>query len=328
MRILVIFTGGTIGSSERGGWIAPNSETDYLLLKRYRSLAGDFETEIDMLKPCNILSENLSANEINTIISCVMENLKKDYDGIIVTHGSDTIGYTAAALSYAVEGVDIPIVLVCSAYPLEDKRENGTVNFTAAVEFIKSKLGKGVFVSYKNDNKNTTDIHIATRIIQHQECSADIYSIDNQPYAYCDGKIKLNTEYKPSLARTGTGKSNYCKEPEILVIESRPCDAFNYSLDGVKAVILKPYHSGTLNTESDNLCRFCLEARERGIPVFLVNVRSGDSYESSKLFDNIGLSVLPLCSYIALYMKCWLALSLDCDIKEFLIKPIAQEFLE
>ncbi|MEE0944819.1 MAG: asparaginase domain-containing protein [Clostridia bacterium] len=328
MKILVIFTGGTIGSSEKYGWIAPDGKNDSILIKRYREIYNDDITQFDTVKPCTMLSENLSETELNIIINTVFENIDKDYDGIIVTHGSDTLQYTSAALSYSFSNSDIPVVVVCSAYPLEDARENGTVNFAAAVKLINSKISGGVFVSYKNEKKDTVDIHQGIRVVQHKEASADIYSIDNNPYALYNGDIILNNKYKKSKACKGTLNIKYCKSPEILVIESHPCDSFNYILDDAKAIVIKPYHSGTLNTASVKLQELCKKANEKGIPVFLVNVFGGDSYESCKLFDNIGITVLPLCTFVSVYVKCWLAISLGKDVKEFVLKPLAEEFLE
>ena len=328
MKILVIFTGGTIGSSEKYGWIAPDGKNDSLLIKRYREMYNDSTTQFDTVKPCTMLSENLSETELNIIINTVSENIDKDYDGIIVTHGSDTLQYTSAALSYSFYGSDIPVVVVCSAYPLEDERENGTINLAAAVKLIGSKSCGGVFVSYKNEDDEYVNIHQGTRVVQHMEASADVYSIDNKPYAFYNGDIVLNNEHKKSNNEKGTLKVNYCKTPEILVIDSHPCDGFKYNLDSIKAVIIKPYHSGTLNTASIKLQEFCEKANEKGIPLFLVNVSDGDSYESAKLFDNMGITVLPLCAFVSIYIKCWLAISLGEDVKEFMLKPIAEEFLE
>ena len=59
-------------------------------------------------------------------------------DGIILTHGSDTIQYTAALLSYVLKP-EIPVMIVCSNYVLEDEKANGFDNFCAAVDFIKNK---------------------------------------------------------------------------------------------------------------------------------------------------------------------------------------------
>lgn len=327
MKILVILTGGTIGSVNADGWIAPDSKNDFII-KKYRKKYNDTDTEFVIESPCTLLSENLSEKELNLILASVRENIDRDFDGIIITHGSDTLQYTSAAVSYGFCDAEIPVLLVCSAYTLNDERENGTANFAAAVEFVKAKLGGGVFVSYKNDNSDTVDIHTATRIIQHMEGSADIFSIDKEPYAFFKGTVKLNSGYVPSENSRSIKDVSYCRNPGILVIESRPKDGMRYSFDGVRAIIFKPYHSGTLNTSSEELLQFSQEARRLKIPMFLVNVKSGDRYESTRLFEDMGICVLPFCSFASVYVKCWLAVSAGADIKRFVTEPAAGEFLE
>ena len=60
------------------------------------------------------------------------------------------------------------------------------------MEFIKSGCGTGVYVSSKNSSDNKVNIHAGTRLIAHMEASADVFSVDNNPYAFCEnGKIVL-----------------------------------------------------------------------------------------------------------------------------------------
>lgn len=313
MKILIIFTGGTIGSTVKCGCISTDESTRYALVEKYESRHG--KIDFDFAVPYCVLSENLSAAELNILQSEIAANLGKGYDGIIVTHGTDTLQYSSVAAELAFAGCPIPVVFVSSDYPLEDEKANGHANFEAAVEFIKSKSGCGVFASYKNSRDSVTHIHIPHEILQYPECSADILSIGGA-YARYDGKITVLRE-KPT-AKNGLGSVEYVKNPHILVIDSRPGDGFTYSLDGIKAVILKPYHSATLNTASTDFQKFCTKADSLKIPVYTVNVRDGISYESTKLFDNLGIIPLPYGTYIAAYMKIWAAISLNCDIKDIL----------
>ncbi len=326
MKILVIFTGGTIGSSLKKGWISNDSETNYLLINNYLKETNDTVTVFDTCSPYSILSENLTSVELNLLQKCVADNLNKGYDGIIITHGTDTLQYTAAALSYAFSDSKIPLVLVSSDYPLADSRANGGKNFCAAVKFIKSGLSGGVFVSYKNTNENKTSVHVGTRISQYTEATANLYSIDGEPFAFCDENVSLNPNYKQSKSTVGKGNVEYCDAPRILVIESRPGDNFTYSLSECKAVILRPYHSGTLNTENEALKALCSQAKERNIPVFAVNIKEGASYESTAVYDELGLEILPMCSFSAIYVKCWAAISLGKNVLDFVKNPIAEEF--
>lgn len=323
MKILVIFTGGTIGSAVSDGWISPDDKMKYLLIEKYRELTDD-DMEFVTLNPYTILSENLSAENINSLVNCIGENIN-NFDGIIVTHGTDTLQYTAAALAYSFGFNCIPVVLVSSNFPINDDRANGIDNFIGAVEFIKSQSGRGVFVSYKNKNENTK-IHLASRIVSHTETFDEIYSIDNQPFAVYDENIILNTDCK-CQERAAVSDSDFCEYPQILSVVAMPGDSFDYDLSKYKAVILRPYHSGTLNTESKAFSDFCKKAKDRDIPVLVVNVHGGTTYESSKLYSDLGITVLPMCSFISVYMKTWLAISLKKDIKEFVRTPVANEFL-
>ena len=176
MKILVIFTGGTIGTSIKNGWADIDNKTKYVLLKGYNKDEIEFVTA----SPYSTLSENLSAKHLNLLQKEIGDNLTKDFDGIIVTHGTDTLQYTATAIEYAFNGCEIPIVFVSADYPLEDDRTNGFANFETAVEFIKSKSANGVFVSYKNNDENNTNIHVGSRILQHSEYDANIYSLDTR----------------------------------------------------------------------------------------------------------------------------------------------------
>lgn len=324
MRILVIFTGGTIGSCKKNGSIVTDERTKYVLIDRYESTHSG--VDFDISAPYSVLSENLSANELNLLQKKIIDNLNKGYDGIIVTHGTDTLQYAAAAVEYAVCGCRIPVVFVSSDYPLEDEKSNGHPNFEAAVEFIKSRSGSGVFVSYKNSGDAFTNIHIASRILQHAECSADIFSIEGVPYARYDGTVTLSGA-KQSDTKNALGYIRYEEDSGILVIDSRPGDSFGYSLDGIRAVILKPYHSATLSTSIPCLQVFCKKVRDAKIPMFVVNVQAGVSYESTRLFEQLGIIPLPFSTYVSAYMKIWAAVSLGADVALFTKMQIANELI-
>lgn len=325
MKILVLFTGGTIGSRANKDWVSVDSAANYILLKHFEQYQK--EVEFVTASPYSILSENLSAGALNLLQAELTRQLAKDYDGIIVTHGTDTLQYSAVAAEYAFGDCEIPIVFVSAAYPLEDARTNGFSNFEAAVEFIKSKTSSGVFVSYKNEGESFTGIHIPTRLLQHRECDADLYSIDGEPYAIYTDKIEINTV--PTAEKINAlGAVQYTDCAEVLVIDSHPGDCYAYDLAKVKAVLIKPYHSATLNTENPYFSAFCKKAAEKGIPVYAANVRDGVSYESTKHFDSLCICTLPYSTYVSTYMKAWAALSLGEDVQAFMQKRIANEFEE
>ena len=146
MKILVIFTGGTIGSTVKDGWISADNTAKYTLIENYKNSFGD-SVCFDTCEPYFMLSENLSAKHLNLLTESVKEALSKDFDGIIITHGTDTLHFSAAAIHLAFSGADIPIVFVSANYPLENALSNGQANFEAAVKLIQSGISSGVYIS-------------------------------------------------------------------------------------------------------------------------------------------------------------------------------------
>lgn len=302
MKIAVIFTGGTIGSCIKNDFIGVDNKMQYVLLKNYEN---DSEIVFDTSSPYSILSENLSAKELNLLQKEIAKKLSKDFDGIIVTHGSDTLQYSSTAIEMAFGDCKIPIIFVAADYPLEDTRSNGYPNFQCAVEFIRNKIAKGVFVSYKNDDENITNIHIPSKILLHSELNANVYSIDNIPFAQYDGSFTVNGVYSCK----GNGLVNYSEDSQILVISSAPADNYSYSLKDIKAILFKPYHSATLNTANDKLIKFCKKANEMNVPMFVLSPESDTSYESTKIYKDLNINFLPYGTFISAYMKLWADIS-------------------
>ena len=319
MKILVIFTGGTIGSSVKGDYISKDNSTSCLLIEKYLESSGDTQTRFETKSPYYILSENLSEVHLNLLIDCVKQNLAVGYDGIIVCSGTDTLQYVASSLTFSFANAHIPILLVSSNYPLKDRRSNGLENFTGAVEFIKQSIAKGVFASYKNIKDTAVKFHYGTKIIQFSENSSNLFSLDDNFFAEYQDNFILNKDFLYPPSANGSHNIKYCENPGILVIQSMPADSFCYYLDKVKAIILRPYHSGTINSCSKQLKKFCREAKNKNIPIFIVNAPSSISYDSTRVFSELGVEKLPDCTFSAVYMKCWAAISLGKEVKSFVM---------
>lgn len=302
MKIAVIFTGGTIGSCIKDDFIGVDNKMQYVLLKNYEN---DNEIVFDTSSPYSILSENLSAKELNLLQKEIAEKLSQDFDGIIVTHGSDTLQYSSTAIENAFGDCKIPVLFVSADYPLEDNRSNGFANFKCAVEFIRNKISNGVFVSYKNDDENITNIHIPSKLLGHNELNANVYSIDKSSFAQYDGNFTVNDVYSCK----GNGIVNYSEDSQILVVSSVPADNYSYSLENVKAILFKPYHSATLNTSNEKLVSFCKSATEKRIPMYVLGAKSETGYESTRIYKDLNINILPYGTFVSAYMKLWAELS-------------------
>ena len=284
MKIDVICTGGTIGSSLSNGYIKNSSENNQKLLSNISNI------DFNIIEPYNILSENLSAKQINLLVKTIKNSLNSDCDGIIVTHGTDTLQYSAVAVQLLIGNIDKAIVFVSANYPLDDARSNGYANLQSALDYIKSE-NKGVVISYKNTDRKQADIFIPTTVLSHNEMLDNIVSVPND--------VKFPT-YDIEL----------CANPQILVIDCHPADFYDYDLSKYRTILIKPYHSGTLNVENEYFKIFCNNANSRNIPIYVSGCRNNDLYITSSEFSSLGIQVLIDISFPTAYMKLWIENSL------------------
>ena len=103
MKILVIFTGGTIGCVRKGEVLSPDNEQKYMLTQMYLDKYGN--VDFDTAEPYTVLSENLEGGHMNLLADCLQSYDLNSYDGIVVTHGTDTLQYTSAFLAYLFDGL-------------------------------------------------------------------------------------------------------------------------------------------------------------------------------------------------------------------------------
>lgn len=291
MKILIILTGGTIGSAVTDGYISLNS-------KAKNTLLADFpHIDFTVIEPYNILSEQLNGEHLNLLVDSIKSNLSSDFDGIIITHGTDTLQYTACGLSCVFPDIDIPVILVSSNYVLGDERANGKDNFKYAIEFIKEKIG-GIFVSYKNSGSKS-EIHQGHKVLPHEIYSDDVKSIEGSLGYFENNKFIQTAEYEPCK---GADNSVFSTASCVLWQKIHPemiyPDSENY-----KAILLESYHSGTSPTYSDNFRNFCQNSNN---PVYLVGAKEGPQYDSVKEYQELNIKHLPFISPIYAYMKLWL----------------------
>lgn len=212
----------------------------------------------------------------------------------------------------------MPIVIVSSNYVLRDERANGLINFEAAVSFIEQKGGNGVFVSYKNHG-DVPRIHRASRLLAHDEFSDDVYSVKNQFYGcFMNGAFVKNSRYQEKddeaqpFGEITLSKSN----EKIAVIHQYVGFKYGEPSGSTKAVIIKPYHSGTLCTDSDDFRAFTASMKKKNIPCFLCGAENKTIYESAGVFEECGIKILPRASFISQYIKLWLCAEAGRDFEE------------
>jgi len=302
MKLLFLFTGGTIGST-RGETVAPDEKKPRLLLEKYGA-RYTIDFTYDTAAPFTELSENFTGEHISALVAAVTERLSAGYDGIIVTHGTDTLAYTAAALGYALGNGTLPVCLVSANYPIEEDRSNALANLRAAIHLIRAGTHKGVFVPYDNGD-GKTPVHRATRLSTSLALSDKVFSVNDCVYGYAtaDGFFK-DPDYTeaPDGVDAPPNLALPARCADILRVFPYPGMIYPKIPDTTRAILLDTYHSGTVDGKSPEAHAFLAEAKRRAVPVY---VTDGTAYDSTRIFDEYGVKRLPL-SPIAAYMKLWL----------------------
>ncbi|MEX2461791.1 MAG: asparaginase domain-containing protein [Paenibacillaceae bacterium] len=297
-KILVVFTGGTIGSLKKNHSIDVDALTSYELIQMYEAYTHKRQVEFDTHQPLNILSENMVPLDWITLINQLKKIDYSLYQGIIITHGTDTLPYTAAALSLACKGIPIPIVLIASNFPLNDTRGKGVQNFSHAVDFIMEQPLVGVFVIFEN-NHGDAIVHLGTRLTPSDPFTDEYDSTYSVPFGVINNKkfIHNTHELNPSLSslqnqlELGKLSKHVAFSNEILYIKPHPGLNYHYydfTTHKPKAVLHDLYHSGTACTRASDLfhssmIHFLTYCQSHDVAVYIAPLKNkaGDLYASS-----------------------------------------------
>lgn len=336
-NILVVFTGGTIGSISENGTINTSSKQAYKLINLFnQSYAKAKHLNFTTIQPVEILSENLFPSVWETLINAIEAENISQYDGIIVTHGTDTLAFTAAALSLYFNAIKIPLLLVSSDYPLEHPQANGLCHFICAIKFIEQRNEAGVYVPYKNQNSETL-IHLGSRIASCLQLSGNFISVQSKAYLL----FKDNEFHQLSNTHQLT-----CKHTQLTpnfnsrVLLIKPYPGLNYEhflLDRVDVVLHDLYHSGTACSseawgENHSLMKFIQTCKRNHITLFMAPaIKNPDAYDSTRILIDQGAKMIWNMSLEVAYVKLLLAygnFDTTDKITQFLNKNISSEIIE
>lgn len=305
-KLLFVFTGGTIGSTVNGKYISTDSNKPYVLIENYKKRYGEFG-EYDILSPYTVLSENLSGKYVSALIKTVKENINK-YSGVIVTHGTDTLAYSAAALSYALGNNSVPVCVVSANLPLENPLSNGYDNLRGAISFIDKVAKGGVWVSYKNDD-GVIKIHRGSRLLLQACFSHNVSSVKESHFGYFNSAFDFiyNSRFDEKEDEIQPLESILTNRLEaVMKIEQYPSMIYPEVPPSVKYVIMGSYHSGTIDTMSKEARDFFKKLCQRGVKVFLAGADEGIQYESTSLYSEFGIISLPCISPVSALVKLWM----------------------
>ena len=147
-RVLIIYTGGTIGMKKTDNGYAPAPG----FLREALLSIGDMQSpelpswELIEMNPL-LDSSNIAYMQWNDIAGLVYDNYN-DYDGFVILHGTDTMAYTASALSFMLDGLDKPVVLTGSQIPLSELRSDGRENLISSILIASQGVAREVSLCF------------------------------------------------------------------------------------------------------------------------------------------------------------------------------------
>lgn len=236
-RILLLTTGGTIASVETAHGLAP-APSNEPIQRLLRELALPCEVTVQSL--FHIDSTNFQPEHWLKIARAIHAGYDT-YDGFVITHGTDTMAYTAAALSYLIQYSEKPIVLTGAQRPLSDAITDARRNLRDSIRFALHEGVRGVFIVF--DGKAI----LGTRARKVRSKSYNAFDSINYPVAaFIDEKRILQYVETPCAVRPGVRFfSTLC--PCVCVLKLIPGmrpDILRYLGQEYDAILIESYGVG------------------------------------------------------------------------------------
>ena len=334
-KVLLLSTGGTIASKVdyRTGGVTPALSASELnaAIPELAKIAN-----IDAEVLFSEYSENLQPEHWKKIAEKLDTCSKSEYKGIVITHGTDTMQYTAAFLSFALSGFHIPIALVGSQRSSDRPSSDAALNLISAVRFVIEGNTKGVFViMHHNESDDLVVSHLGTRVRKNHTSKRSAFKTigDDPAFLILDKKIEKNLkkeffqqkDYNPKLnldTRVALVKYHPGYDPKLIdyIIES-----------GYQAIIFEGTGLGHIGkTMYDSVKSAKKKGLFLGMTSQCIDGRvSMTVYESGR--DLLEMGIVPLNNMIpetALVKAMWAlgnTKSVD-EMKNLMLEKIASEF--
>ncbi len=333
-KLVLIGTGGTIASyvDYRTGAVHPALSTSDMVnaVPEIRDIAN-----IDARVLFSIFSENMNVEHWQKLAEAVVEEINNGADGVIIPHGTDTMGYTAAALSFMLGDVPKPVVLVGAQRSSDRPSSDASSNLVACARFCTQGKRAGVFVVMHDTlGDDSFAVHAGTRVRKMHTSRRDAFhSINAAPVAHIDkdGKIRFNTDGpkvsgEKAVAKTGMERScvllQYYPGMDPALFE----DVFMRS----KGVVIAGSGLGHVN---ENMIPLIRKANDNGTIVVLtsqcLNGRTNlNVYNTGRDMLAAGvvtvLDMLPETAYVKLMWALANSSSVE-EAKEIMRTPLAEE---
>jgi L-asparaginase len=297
-KVLIIYTGGTIGMIE-------DPETSTLMPFNF----GQLSSAIPELKKINCELDTVSFDqpidssnmtmEVWQKIASTIEVAYDNYDGFVILHGSDTMAYTASALSFMLENLNKPVILTGAQLPIGTIRTDGKENLITAIEIASSKKNGhaivpevAVYFEYKLYRGNRT------KKIDAEDFEA-FQSLNYPVLAEAGVSIKYYHNYIRK-ANSKPFKVHHTLDNQLLILKlfpgiSKEVVEHLFMSNGLKAIVLETFGSGNAPTAPWFL-NALKKGLDRGLLVLNITQCNGGTVKQGMYETSLGLEQLGVVS--------------------------------
>lgn len=290
-RILVIYTGGTIGMVSTPSGYAPEKAAFHDLLDRIPELHAEGMPIWDIVDMDPLLdSSNITVREWNAIGQLIADH-HADYDGFVVLHGTDTMAYTASALSFMLRGNGKPVVLTGSQIPLCEIRNDARDNIITSLLVAASDKIHEVCLYFGGK------LLRGNRAIKYSADDLIAFESPNYP-ALADVGIAIRYNV-PALLPESRGRFAFqpLENVPIGVIKVFPgiqFDLFDSIMtERLKGIVIETFGAGNIPGHTDSLLPIIRKASENGTVIVVCSqcphgTVSLGAYETSSALKEAG----------------------------------------
>jgi len=330
-KILIIYTGGTIGMKRTEKGYAPVEGYLSEAISSIDDMKHDDAPSWELYEMSPLLdSSDITVKEWNKIASVIYESYE-GYDGFVVLHGTDTMAYTASALSFILDGLDKPVILTGSQIPLSEIRSDGRENLVTSLLIASEGIAREVCLYFSGrllrGNRST-------------KMSADALVAFASPNYPPLAEVGITVKYNmPSLRRPLRGKLKLCPFSDVPIGVLKVFPGIQFGLfeaimtDKLSGIVLETFGAGNIPSGGGELIPIIRKAFDQGSVITVCSqcpsgsVSLGAYETSSSLKDAGAVSGLDMTTEAAvtkLYHLFSLGLSKE-EIKRLMEENICGE---
>lgn len=272
-KILIINTGGTLSSVMKDSGLAPGLTTTDMQ-KELHIVSGDTDLEIEDF--CSLDSANIFPEDWQNLARRIAD-VRNDYDGVVVIHGTDTLAYTSSMLSFMLRNITIPVVITGSQLSIKNPVADAMENCRCAIHMAASGI-PGVFVAFNRK------VMLGCRASKVRSLSFDAFESINYPNVATISSLGMSIDDKAVPRRSGVFHLSDSYSSKVCMIKMFP--GMHRSLlesladQGYKGIYLEAYGIGGMPFVKHDFTGTVEKLIEKGITVV---VGTQCPYEGSKM---------------------------------------------